>query len=140
IEINQDKAALLGIPLITIDQSIRTALVGTALGLYRDDSGDEYQITLRLDEYIEPQLATFEDIMLPSATGELVPLLQVAQIRAENNLARFQHFNTERMAAVTVDVLHGFITETVTNELKKKLNKYQWPVGTYHKIGGEQAG
>src|SRR5690554_7128915 len=46
VEINRDKAALLGIPLSTIDHSIRTALVGTKMGLFRDEEGDEYDLVL----------------------------------------------------------------------------------------------
>lgn len=140
VDINRDKAALLGIPLDTIDHSIRTALVGTPLGLYRDELGDEYQITLRLSEYIEPQLATFEDIMLPSATGQLVPLLQVAQIVPEGSLARFQHYNTERMASVLADVAPGYVTARVAKVLKKELDAYAFPEGVYYRMGGEEAG
>lgn len=140
VDINRDKAALLGIALDTIDQSIRTALVGTSLGVYRDDIGDEYQITLRLSEYIEPQLATFDDIMLATATGQLVPLLQVAQVVPENSLARLQHFNTERMASVLADVLPGYVTARVTKELKQSLDAYHWPEGVYYRLGGEEAG
>src|SRR5690606_40618034 len=80
VQINRDKAALLGIPLSTIDRTIRTALVGTPVGLFRDSDGEEYQLVLRLSEYSSPQLQTFADIQIPTAQGTLVPLLQLASL------------------------------------------------------------
>ena len=140
VDINRDKAALLGIPLDSIDHSIRTALVGTPLGLYRDELGDEYQITLRLSEYIEPKLATFDDIMLPTPKGQLVPLLQVAQIIPETSLARFQHYSTERMASVLADVAPGYVTAQVAKALKQELDGTTFPEGISIRFGGEEAG
>lgn len=139
VEINRDKAAMLGIPLTTIDHSIRTALVGTQMGKYRDDDGDEYPLVLRLSEYSEPQLQTFADIQLPTATGQLVPLMQLATIEPLTGVARFQHFDTERMVAVTADIAPGFNTEKLTNAVVDKLEQYAWPAGVYYRVGGEQA-
>jgi multidrug efflux pump subunit AcrB len=114
--------------------------VGTPLGLYRDELGDEYQITLRLSEYIEPKLATFDDIMLPTPKGQLVPLLQVAQVVPESSLARFQHYSTERMASVLADVAPGYVTARVAKALKQELDGTAFPEGISIRFGGEEAG
>lgn len=139
VQINRDKAAMLGIPLTTIDRTIRTALVGLPMGVYRDDDGEEYDLVLRLSEYPRPEVATFDDIQIMAANGHLVPLLQLASIELETSIARFQHFDTERMARVTSDVLPGFTTETVTNAVVEKLRVYAWPDGVHFTVGGEQA-
>ena len=139
VQINRDKAAMLGIPLSSIDRTIRTALVGIPMGVYRDDDGEEYDLVLRLSEYPRPELATFDDIQLATADGHLVPLLQVADIEPETSIARFQHFDTERMARVTSDVLPGYTTEAVTNAVVDKLQQYDWPDDVHFTVGGEQA-
>lgn len=139
VQINRDKAAMLGIPLTTIDRTIRTALVGLPMGVYRDDDGEEYDLVLRLSEYPRPEVATFDDIQIMAANGQLVPLLQLANIELETSIARFQHFDTERMARVTSDVLPGFTTEAVTNAVVEKLRAYAWPDGVHFTVGGEQA-
>lgn len=139
VNINRDKAAMLGIPLNNIDRTIRTALVGLPMGVYRDDDGEEYDLVLRLSEYPRPELATFDDIQVPTANGKLVPLLQVAEVQLETSIARFQHFDTERMARVTADVLPGFTTEKVTNAVVEQLDQYAWPDGVHYAVGGEQA-
>ena len=139
VQINRDKAAMLGVPLTTIDRTIRTALVGLPMGVYRDNEGEEYDLVLRLSEYPRPELATFDDIQVMSAQGDLVPLLQLASVEMETSIARFQHFDTERMARITSDVLPGFTTEAVTNAVVEELHMYQWPDGVHFKVGGEQA-
>lgn len=139
VDINRDKAALLGIPLSTIDHSIRTALVGSKVGKFRDEEGDEYDLVLRLSEYSDPQLGVFDDIQVPTADGTLVPLLQLATIRPETGIARFHHFSTERMASVTAHVLPEYTTEDVTNAVVEQLEEYAWPAGVYYEIGGEQS-
>ncbi|WP_419811582.1 efflux RND transporter permease subunit [Bacterioplanoides sp.] len=139
VNINRDKAALLGIPLSRIDRTIRTALVGFPMGVYRDDDGEEYDLVMRLSEYPRPELATFDDIQIAAANGELVPLRQLADIQPETSIARFQHHDTERMARITADVLPGFTTEVVTNNVVEQLQDYAWPEGVHFAVGGEQA-
>lgn len=139
VDINRDKAAMLGIPLNSIDRTIRTALVGLPMGVYRDDDGEEYDLVLRLSEYPRPELATFDDIQIATATGQLVPLRQVAEVKPETSIARFQHYDTERMARITADVLPGFTTEVVTNKVIEQLDQYAWPDGVRYAVGGEQA-
>ena len=139
IDINRDKAAMLGIPLNRIDRTIRTALVGLPMGVYRDDDGEEYDLVLRLSQYPRPELATFDDIQIAGANGELVPLRQIADVKLETSIARFQHYDTERMARVTADVLPGFTTEAVTNAVIEQLDQFRWPEGVRYDVGGEQA-
>ena len=139
VDINRDKAAMLGIPLNSIDRTIRTALVGLPMGVYRDDDGEEYDLVLRLSEYPRPELATFDDIQIATATGQLVPLRQVAEVKPETSIARFQHYDTERMARITADVLPGFTTEVVTNKVIEQLDQYAWLDGVRYAVGGEQA-
>ena len=138
VDINRDKAAMLGITLDAIDRTIRTALVGAQMGQYRDEEGEEFPLTLRFAEFPTPQLATFDDIYLTSAKGGLVPLKQIASIELQTGIARFQHYNTERMARVTADVLPGYTTEAVTNAVVERLQQYDWPAGMRFSVGGEQ--
>jgi len=138
VDINRDKAAMLGVPLQLIDRTVRTALVGTNMGSFRDDEGEEFPLVLRLSQYEQPQVETFEDITVLSNTGQLIPLLQIAELNMETSIARFQHYDLERMARITSDVMPGFTAENVTNEIIAKLNAYKFPDGVHYAIGGEQ--
>ena len=138
VDINRDKAAMLGVPLQQIDRTVRTALVGTNMGSFRDDQGEEFPLVLRLSQYENPQIETFEDIKVRSNSNQLVPLLQIAELNLETSIARFQHYDLERMARITSDVLPGFTAEKVTNAIVEKLNGYDFPEGVHYAIGGEQ--
>ena len=138
VDINRDKAAMLGVPLQQIDRSIRTALVGTNMGSFRDDQGEEFPLVLRLSQYDQPQVETFEDITIRSDSGQLIPLLQIADLNMETSIARFQHYDLERMARITSDVMPGYTTENVTNAIVAQLDAYDFPEGVHYAIGGEQ--
>lgn len=138
IKINRDKAAMLGVSLQQIDRTVRTALVGTTMGRYRDNDGEEFAMVLRLSQYEKPQIETFEDIKVRSESGLLIPLMQLAELKMETSIARFQHYNMERMTRVTADILPGFTAEKVTNAVVAKLELYDWPDGMSYAVGGEQ--
>lgn len=138
VDINRDKAAMLGVPLQQIDRTVRTALVGTHMGSFRDDEGEEFPLVLRLSQYQQPQIETFEDITVLSNSGQLIPLLQIAELNMETSIARFQHYDLERMARITSDVMPGFTAEDVTNAIIAKLDAYDFPEGVHYAIGGEQ--
>jgi multidrug efflux pump subunit AcrB len=48
VKINRDKAGFLGIPLVDIDKTVRTAVAGLAISKFRDLEGKEYNMVLRL--------------------------------------------------------------------------------------------
>ena len=138
IKINRDKAAMLGVSMQQIDRTVRTALVGTTMGSYRDSEGEEFSMVLRLSQYEKPQIETFEYIKVRSETGQLIPLMQLAELKMETSIARFNHYNMERMTRVTADILPGYTAENVTNAVVAKLELYDWPEGMNYAVGGEQ--
>ena len=138
IRINRDKAALLNIPIQTIDQAIRTALVGQTVGAYRDEQGEDYDIVIRRAGSQKPHFDALREVNLKSPTGGMVLLDHLVDIEMESIIPRFQHHNLERMARVTSDVETGHQTEQVTNNIIEKLDRYPWPEGVKYLVGGEQ--
>lgn len=138
ININRDKAARLQIPIQSIDQAIRTALVGQTIGSYRDEQGEDYDIVIRSAGSERPHFDALRDVNLKSPTGGMIMLGHLVEIEMKSIIPRFQHHNLERMARVTADVDTGFQTEPVTNEIIAKLDQYDWPDGVHYIIGGEQ--
>ncbi len=138
VNIQRDKAALYQVNLDTIDRTVRGGLVGLPVGTLRDSQGEDYPIMVTTRQGVEPASEQFERMVVPSVTGNLVPLQQVATIELETAVPKFQHYNLERMAQVTSDVLPGFQTELVTNAIIAKLDGYNWPAGVTYGVGGEQ--
>ena len=138
VNINREKAAMLGVPINAIDQAIRASLVGLNVGQFRDVDGEDYPILVKSLGHDRPQIDDFEDMMVRSTNGALVPLPQLASFELRDGLARLQHNMTERMSRVTADVAPGFQAEAVTNAVIDELDKLHWPEGVSYQVGGEQ--
>ncbi|GAA4651765.1 efflux RND transporter permease subunit [Kistimonas scapharcae] len=137
VQINREKAAMLGVPISSIDQAVRASLVGQPVGQFRDSNGDDHTILVRAAGE-RPKVDTFNQIMVESANGALIPLNQLASLTLQTTLARLQHHNLERMARITADIMPGYLTEDITNEIIEQLDRYDWPKGVSYQVGGEQ--
>lgn len=138
LDLNRDKASMLGLPINQIDQNIRAALVGLPMGTYKDDRGDDFTILLKSSDTDQPELTAFDTLMLRSQSGAMVPLKQVASVKLETNMPSFQHHNMQRTATITSDVKPGFNTAMVTDEVLGKISKLSLPMGISTSIGGEE--
>jgi len=79
IEIDQNKARLLGLSSQDLSQMLNTWLTGLPVTSYRD--GDKsIDVVLRGDAASRSQLALLGDLVAPTASGKSVPLAQVARI------------------------------------------------------------
>lgn len=138
IDINREKAALAGVSLSNIDQTIRASLAGYVAGSFRDELGEDFPIVVRKSGTHEPGLDELERIHISSQSGQLIPLLQLANVELVTEVPRFQHHNMQRMVRVTSDVLNGYQTEPVTNQIIEQLNGIDFPPGITFSVGGEQ--
>jgi multidrug efflux pump subunit AcrB len=77
--LDYDKAAALGVPAGSIDQTVRIALSGETVGSYRQSNGDEFDITLRLPFTGRHELADLDRIYVPSGQGAGIQLSQIAR-------------------------------------------------------------
>ncbi len=137
VQINRDKAAMLAVPLIDIDRTVRTAVTGASTAQYRDDDGKEYDIVMRLP--VEDKMTTehFDQIYIASAIGEQIPLRQLASIEFEASPLRINHFNQNRNVIITADVATGISVNESTKQIIEKLKAYEWPKGYSYYISGE---
>ena len=138
LDINRDKAAMLGLPINQIDQNIRAALVGLPMGTYKDARGDEFTILLKSADTEQPELTAFDTLMVRSQSGMMIPLKQVANVTLETNMPSFQHHNMQRTARITSDVKSGFNTAAVTTDVLSKISELSLPKGVSISVGGEE--
>jgi multidrug efflux pump subunit AcrB len=151
VNINRDKAAMYGIPLAEIDRTVRMSIAGMTISKYRDKEGKEYNIVVRAaasppprattsmgSNYSGPRLDIFDRIYLTTSSGALIPLKQVASVELKLSSSRINHYNLDRSAVITADVLGGYSVNEVTNQLITKLDKYRWPVGYGYYAAGEK--
>lgn len=137
VRIHREKAAMLGIPLVEIDRTIRASISGIPISQYRDQDGKEYNIIVRLPFDQKPTLTDFERIYVSSSTRAQIPLRQVATIEFKATPMRINHYNLDRNVTVTADVIGKVSVDGVTRYIIEKLDNYDWPKGYRYAIGGE---
>lgn len=138
INIHKDKAALLDVSINSIDDTIRTSLMGSGVGRYRDQNGDDYDIVIRLDRSETPEINNLNELLVMSNSGAFVPLSQLITTQLQTVPSLLRHHYLERNATVTADARAGYLTADVTGQIVRKLKKMKFPTGISYSIAGEQ--
>ena len=134
-KINRQKANMSGVPIHAIDMTIRTAIAGSQASVFRDESGKEYDIILRL-----PSGSSFQDIQkiyIKSMTGEMIPLRQLVNIEYKRAPGIVSHYNLSRDATITADIEKGYSLDEIIEDLDKKIVAMEFPKGYDYKYTGE---
>jgi multidrug efflux pump subunit AcrB len=127
---------MLGIQLVEIDRTVRACMKGLSISKYRDPSGKEYDIVVRLPFKDKIRFADFDKIYVSSVRGAQVPLRQVASINFNASPQEINHFNLERSVTLTSDVRSDISVNQTTLNIIEKLEKYHWQKGYRYGVGG----
>lgn len=138
IKINKEKAGLLGISIADIDRTIRLGIAGLTIGKFTPGEGqDDINISVTLPKNNYASFDVFDKLQINSITGQAIPLKQVATVEFETSPNLIRHYDKARFATVTSFVKSGYLYEEVTNEVIKKLDAFQFPVGYSYEAAGE---
>jgi multidrug efflux pump subunit AcrB len=127
IEINNEKAGILGVPAVEIDKTVRLSLAGMNAGKYREIDGKEYPINVKLPKTKSNTPEALDNIYVSSLTGTQIPLTQLSTIRFESSPTLIQHYDKERSVTVSSFVKSGYNTDKVTKAIIKKLALIKLP-------------
>ncbi len=133
-----NKAGLLGVASEDLDRGVRLAVAGYPVTQYRDQNGDQYNVTLRVPMAQRPTAEALDYVYFTSRTsGAAIPLMQLASPHFISGPNQVRHYNRERVVTITADVLPGYLASQVTEEIFKVLNAKQLPQGYRLMAGGE---
>jgi multidrug efflux pump subunit AcrB len=139
-DINRDKANIFGVPIIEIDRTIRTAIAGLEVSSFRDISGDQYDIVLKLvgTESFKPE--DLDKIYVSSLSGQQIPLKQFVNLKFQQSSSSISRYNLERTAQLVADIEPGANLDDVMDPVLTELLTYPFPAGYDYRIGGELEG
>jgi multidrug efflux pump subunit AcrB len=137
VRINREKAAMLGVPIVDIDRTVRAAISGLTVAKYRDVEGTEYDVVVRLPIATRPGSGDLDRIHVSSMSGAQIPIRQLADVEFKAAPVELSHHNLERNVMVTADVARGYSINRVTRAAVEKLDAYSWPSGYRYYVGGE---
>ncbi len=130
-DVDQQKAALAGVDVQTVNATLQTALSGSQAGLLHDEGArEDVPVTVRLPRSQRSGISDLEGISVTSRSGALVPLLALVdpvQIPTDKSI---YHKNLLPVIYVTGDVT-GRQESPVYAILKMndRIKKTQWPDG-----------
>jgi multidrug efflux pump subunit AcrB len=135
LNINYQQAALSGIGIDQLDNTISTILSGTRVGQFNDANGEDYPILIRRKDPCLDNLAAIE---ISNNQGVSIPLEQLATMELKKGDSDFFHYQKLRMAKVSADVATGYSVGDITKQLVSYLEQYDLPAGMYFTLGGEE--
>ena len=109
VRVDRDKAALLGLTVTGVANTIRTNVAGTQAAMYRD-AGNEYPIIVRLREEDREDVAEVGDVLLNTPSGQVLPAKNVMTIDRDTGPVSVERKNQERVQRVNAE------TETTLSE------------------------
>ena len=135
--INKEKAMVLGVPVVEIDRTIRTAVNGTTVSYFRDQQGKEYPIVLRMPQGDTLRLSDLDLLFVRSLTGHFIPLREVAEPEFRTDPGIITRYDMQRSILVTADVAKGYTLDDVMKPVIRKLEGIKFPLGYGYRIAGE---
>ena len=124
IDVDRDRAADLGVPATVIGRTIRTLLAGEKLGAFEED-GERYDVRVQvLPEYRDTP-AKLDLIQIRTASGQLTPITNVADIRLGEGAVRISRQNRSREITIAANAAEG----TAQSELAARVEEYGRQIG-----------
>jgi len=124
VRVDRDKAALLGLTVTGVANTIRTNVAGTQAAMYRD-AGNEYPIIVRLREQDREQVAEVGDVLLSTPSGQVLPAKNVMVIDRGTGPVSIERKNQERVQRVNAET-EVTLSEAVT-AVQERLSEIRVP-------------
>jgi HAE1 family hydrophobic/amphiphilic exporter-1 len=113
VRVDRDKAALLGMTVTGVANTIRTNVAGTQAAFFRD-AGNEYPIVVRLREEDRGEVASVGDVLLSTPAGQVLPAKNVMIIDRDTGPVSIDRKNQERIQRVSAET-EVTLSEAVSN-------------------------
>lgn len=137
VDINKEKAQMLGVSTLAIDRTVRLAVAGLNLGKFSDETGDDIEIILTKSKTGTPTLDALQNIYVNNNQGRAVPLNQLAELKLESSPLSINHYDKVRMISLTAFVDKNFLVSNVVGDVIKQMDGLQLPAGYSYGMGGE---
>lgn len=102
IQVDRPKAALLGLTVTDVAQSVSTSVGGRQAAFFRQ-AGNEYPIIVRLREEDRQRIQDVSDVLISSPSGQVVQAKNVMALRSQAGPTEIQRKNQERIIRVTAE-------------------------------------
>ncbi len=135
--IDRQKASLFGLSTDLIGFALKSAYNGLEVSSFREGN-DDYDITVQLAETDRRVVDILHELMLPTPSGQMVPLSTVARITFVGSIGDINRINNERVVTVKANVDETKIPGPVARaQAAEFLNEFPLPPGYKMTFTGE---
>ena len=103
IRVDRPKAAMLGITVQGVANTIQTNVQGTTAAQYRE-RGNEYPVIVRLRQQDREGVADLGEVLVSTPTGQVVPARNLLTVNRETGPTQIDRKNMERITRVNADI------------------------------------
>lgn len=120
VEVDQDKARALGITSLNIEQALQASLEGLPITRYREEDR-VIDVVARLSPDERSSLDRLSQINVPTASGQAVPLSQVARLTPSFEAAELNRRSSLPTITIQADVI-GAQPDEIATALEEQLD------------------
>ena len=136
VDVDKERSALLGVRTNDIAQALRAYYYGVEFDEDYWEGEDNYEIWLRLEPEQRHSWDTLNKLLVPSTTGEMVRLANVAKIREELGPPEIHRKNRQRLITIELDT-EGRSLGEVAADIKNTLKEIDLPAGMRTDVTGD---
>ena len=136
IDIDREKAGMMGVNTADVASAARIYYYGYETGESFWEGENDYPIRMRLKPGQRNDMDTLERLMVPSASGKMTRLSNVAQLKETAGPPQIQRKNRQRYITVGANV-HGRSLGDVTEDAKRAIEELNLPPDIRYSFGGQ---
>lgn len=136
IDLNRDKIAQYGMSVEEINRTIEAAFAGEVAGLVYEGE-KRFELVVRLDKAYRTDITDVQNLYVHTASGQQVPLSEVADINYKPGPVQIQRDNAKRRITLGFNVRNRDV-QSIVDDIQNIIDaKVQMPAGYYVTYGGQ---
>jgi HAE1 family hydrophobic/amphiphilic exporter-1 len=143
VRVDRQEAWRAGLNIQSIGATLSPLFAGQRATRWEDPQGYEHDVMVMYPDSMRTSAADVANIVIPSTnatpgvSSPMIPLSQVAEIRAGVGPQQIDRRNLEQQVSINSGVLPGLPMGDVANDVKKAINAVGLPPGYHFVFGGD---
>ena len=144
VRVDRQEAWRAGLGITTIGNTLAPLFAGQRATRWEDHQGFEHDVIVVYPESLRTSAADVAQIVVPSSSIDprsgqppMIPLSQVAEVEAGVGPQQINRRNLEQQVSINANVLPGYATGDVANDVRQAIDKVGLPPGYHFVFGGD---
>ena len=136
IEVDQLRAAELGVNSASLGLLVRTAFAGSVATKYERPDGTLQDVRIQLQGESRRSITDVGDLPVQTVTGATVKLSQVARVSETFGPTQIDHYDRLRVVSVNAGLQTGYALSEAQPDMQRALDSLVLPPGYKAEVGG----